>query len=320
MNYSIAIAFFSLSFFQKIESVQEDHNRSDISANTIVFSPDGSRLLLSLKDSTAVIMDAASGKTLLSLRGHKKEVNTANYSPDGNLVLTTSLDKTAKIWNAITGELVQEIRETNCDIRTAKFSPDGKRILTVCGGTIKIWKTDYSKPEFQITDTRGYIFTDACFSSDSKSIFTGSVDNSVKKWVIGLDQPVQTMLKHTGMVTSVCISPDGIYVISASLVDGSLHIWNARQGSLICSIPVQLNAQNLQCSKDGKYFLFNTNSAVAINSFSECKMSSSIFDAKELIIEAAAFSPDGKRIVTVSMMGTIKYWDALTANLLATLN
>ena len=64
------------------------------------FSPDGSRIVTASLDQTARIWDAASGKEIAVLRGHKNPVNYAAFSPDGSRIVTASDDKTARIWDA----------------------------------------------------------------------------------------------------------------------------------------------------------------------------------------------------------------------------
>ena len=49
-------------------------------------------------DRTARLWDAASGKELAVLQGHKDPVRSAAFSPDGAKVVTASDDGTARIW------------------------------------------------------------------------------------------------------------------------------------------------------------------------------------------------------------------------------
>ncbi|MEO5947611.1 MAG: WD40 repeat domain-containing protein [Chitinophagaceae bacterium] len=290
-----------------------------ISANTIVFSPDSTRLLLSLQNKTAIIIDVATGKSLLILNGHTDEVNTANYSPDGKFIITASKDKTTKIWNAITGTLIHDLKDEKYNTSTATFSPDGKRFLIVAGNSIKIYDSENATLLYTFADPSGNVFTDACFGRDNRSVYSGSTDNTVKKWVIGFDQSVLTFQKLPGMVTSVSVSPVGNYLVAASILDKMIYIYNTDRGTKLCSIPDQTMPQKLKFSNDGNYFLAVTGS-VTVSSFKECKEIYELFDEEEFIINAAAFNPSGNNIATVSSLGTIKLWDAHTGKLLNVVN
>ena len=50
------------------------------------------------------IWDSATGKELLSLKGHTDAVTSVAFSPDGQRLASGSGDKTVKIWDSATGK------------------------------------------------------------------------------------------------------------------------------------------------------------------------------------------------------------------------
>jgi hypothetical protein len=52
------------------------------------------------------VWETASGKELLSLKGHTNWVNVVAFSPDGQRILTSGDDQTAKVWEAATAQQV----------------------------------------------------------------------------------------------------------------------------------------------------------------------------------------------------------------------
>src|SRR5262249_59310285 len=51
--------------------------------NTVVFSPDGTRLATASDDGTAKVWDADTAKLLLTLYGDSSSLNSVTFSPDG---------------------------------------------------------------------------------------------------------------------------------------------------------------------------------------------------------------------------------------------
>ena len=69
----------------------------------MAFSPDGQRIVTGSSDTTAKVWEAASGKELLTLKGHSGAIHSVAFSPDGQRIVTGSEDGTAKVWEAASG-------------------------------------------------------------------------------------------------------------------------------------------------------------------------------------------------------------------------
>jgi WD40 repeat protein len=67
---------------------------------SVVFLPDGQRVLTGSQDNTAKLWDAVTGKEILTLKGHAREVTCVNVSKNGRYVITGSRDGTAIVWLA----------------------------------------------------------------------------------------------------------------------------------------------------------------------------------------------------------------------------
>ena len=153
----------------------------------------------------------------------------------------------------------------------------------------------------------------------SYHIVSGSGDKSIKIWDVETGELVRTLEGHTGIVLSVCYSPDNKQIASGS-ADQSIKIWNAETGKLVRTLDGHTNWVHSVCySPDDK--------RIASGSFDQ---SIKIWDTEtgKLIrtldghtdwVRSVCYSPDNKRIASGSADNSIKIWDAETGQLVRTL-
>ncbi len=68
---------------------------------SVAFSPDGKRLVSGSGDKTIKLWDTATGKELLTLKGHSSTVFSVAFSPDGKRLASGSMDETIKVWDIL---------------------------------------------------------------------------------------------------------------------------------------------------------------------------------------------------------------------------
>lgn len=142
--------------------------------NSVVFSPDGSKLATASADKTVRVWDVRTGATLLTLRGHDADVMSVAFAPDGKHLLTASLDKTARLWDATTGAALTVFEGHDDAVNAASFSPDGKLIVTASADkTAKVW--DVASGDVLLT-FRGHTgpVMSTVFSPDGKNVLSAS--------------------------------------------------------------------------------------------------------------------------------------------------
>ncbi len=71
--------------------------------NSAAFSPDGKRIVTASDDKTARVWNPDSGKPLATFEGHARSVRSAAFCPNGKRVVTTD-DNTARVWDAGSGK------------------------------------------------------------------------------------------------------------------------------------------------------------------------------------------------------------------------
>jgi WD repeat-containing protein 61 len=80
---------------------------------SVVYSPDGARLLTAGRDAQIRTWDVASGYALAgTVPAHMYTINHLAFSPDGRFLASCSLDKSIKLWDAATLTLLRVLDRT----------------------------------------------------------------------------------------------------------------------------------------------------------------------------------------------------------------
>ncbi len=169
-----------------------------------VFSPDGKTLLIAGGDSAAHIVQASSGKELMSFK-HGEMVASAIFNTSGSKILTASWDRTARLWNATTGQQIGSSMVHQADARSAAFSADEKWIVTTAfDKATHLWNTATLK-EIGLGKNHKAALNGAVFSADNRWILTAGYDSTAELQEIkgDLDVPPALFMLQAKAITGV---------------------------------------------------------------------------------------------------------------------
>jgi len=306
------------------EGVQKLHSKSTArltlkghrkGITTVDFSHDGKQLASGSADNTARVWDLDNaGAAIRPLEDFANGGSFgARFSPDGQLIADANPRSGAvRLWDAGTGRLVRELSPGDKgQVFSVAFSPTDQRLLAVgYGGQaevsyVALWDIDTGTelarlpgandlPDFLKSATNSAIGALA-FSPDGKHLVAGfgsknmlmglSSPSPLKVWEVATRRLIRRLSGHTGYCIALDFSRDGTLLASGS--------------------------------RDGTAIVWSTDSWKAMKTL-ENPEPDSVFGRSGLkgMVEAVAFSPDGKVLALASREGTVQLWDVADGKLL----
>ena len=270
---------------------QEDTGFGTDNRMNASLSSDGRLVLTIGRDSNARVWDASTGQRVALMEGHEGGIAAAAFSHDGGRVVTAGWDDTARVWEARTGKAVSVLNGHQDPVRSAAFSPDGKLVVTTSQDrTARVWDADTGK---EVTSLRGHagIVLTATFDPLGDYILTSGDDGTARVWEARTGKVVAELRGHTAALTVAAFSPDGKLIVTAS-TDGTARAWEA-------GFPAK-GEEEKSIDIDPFFYQLRQIRWQGIG----------VLRGHRGSVMGAAFSPDGRSIVTAGADGTARVWEA----------
>jgi WD40 repeat protein len=288
----------------EVRLLGHEHN-----VNTVMFSPDGKRVLTK-SFSGAIVYDAATGEQILNRKDpSSNQDHAATYSPDGKHIAAV-LGGRFMACDSETGDDIFKITEHDPRVfrhGVVAYSPDGKLLLVSQG----VVDPTTLAPAFVFKDHNGetvWFQRRALFLAKGRRL-AGIVRHDGKNQCVLLDLPpqagaatVEVVVQPSnilGPANAITVSADGRFVATAH--EEQFQLWNAADGTPSGS-PVAISRTflppSIGFSPDGKYIalgekktvtVFDVDSRALVGAFE-------ISDTDDSVT-SLAFSPDGSRMV-----------------------
>jgi WD40 repeat protein len=281
---------------------------------SVMFDPDGTRVLTASDDGTVEIWNLATGADPGRNFGHKIEEQVMAVSPDGTRLVTAGQKDGVVLWE-IGGEHPVEpwspewIGDHDGAVSSVAFSQDGKHIVTTSSdGTAKIWDTNTHKLELTLPH-HGDVLA-AAFSQDGTLLVTAGADKTAKVWNAATGEMLHT-LNHDGGVLAAALSRDGARVVTAS-DDETARIWDASTGQLLHTLRHDGRVVAALFSREGtRVVTASDDRSARIWDTADGKRLKTLLHSGPVV--AAALSEDGTRLTTASG-DQAEIWDAVTGD------
>jgi WD40 repeat protein len=227
----------------------------------VAFSPDGKLVAGGAQDGVVKVWTAADGKLVSTLKDHTGWITGVAFSPNGKLLAASSADRTAVVWFTENWKPLTRIPDNPLAPATAvAFSPDGTLLMLATGGddehAVRIWRTEVAEipknetpqqmarrtgllHQARPSDVGPGLPTALAFitlpSGNPRMRLLVSSSDKVIKILNQNGGQISTLAGDTDWVDSVAASADGTRIASGS-ASGSVMIWNAVTGKVVCTL------------------------------------------------------------------------------------
>jgi WD40 repeat protein len=284
---------------------------TEVNFHMAAISPDGKRVATAHGRGIFKLWDVETRKEMATLR-HDASLATLclAFSPDSKVLACGSGNvkepraKTITLWEAETGKALPPLEGSRMGyIQGLAFSPDGCVLASVTPSFLKLWdlKTHKIRASYEMSAW------DVQFSPDGKSLAL-ACSNSLCFWDMAAEKEAGRFRGRGVYLQRVRYAPDGRSVLTSG---GSLQLWDLQGKELAFFDPEDHSEKIVGAAFSPRGYLLATGSIRGFLQFRDPKSLKVLASqqAHSKAVTHVVFTPDGKRVLTVSADQYLKVWD-----------
>jgi WD40 repeat protein len=219
------------------------------------------------------VWDTRTWNQIAVLHGHSGIVEDARFSPDGSRAVTVGDDGTARVWDTITGDVLAVLAVPGGTVLSAEFARDGNRIVTATDDGTRVWEASGFRPIRRITLPHDAPRSYHVYFEDARFSPNSRVVATVSTWP-------------------------------------PIYLWQATSGKRLARLPGRgpRLRTSLAFSPDSKRIVTTSDKSVTIWSAS----TGARLVRWRASVRTAAFSSDGRHVLTTGSGGNARVWNAAT--------
>ncbi|MBK9248095.1 MAG: choice-of-anchor D domain-containing protein [Ignavibacteria bacterium] len=286
--------------------------------NSVEWSPDGSRVVTTGDDNTAIVWSAYTGAKIVTFSDHTSRVRKAVWNIDGTKIATVSDDRTAILWSASSGAAIITLTGHTSRVIDIAWSPDGTKIATAGDDQrVMIWSATDGTRLFSNYSFGGK-YRSLKWSPDGTRIAAAS-DYDAIIWNSLTGAKLFTYQGHTNTVYSVNWSPDGSQIVTAGY-DKIAIVWSALDGKKVFDL---IGHKSLvlaaKWSPDGSRIVTGCMDSTMMLWSSADGTNLQTLKEHTSYIYSVEWSKDGSKLLTASFDSTAIVWSAYSGEVLCRL-
>jgi RNA polymerase sigma factor (sigma-70 family) len=288
---------------------------------TVVFSPDGQKVVSGSADGTVKLWDAATAQLVLTMPDRPAAaVTSLTYETGGRNLALGRDDGAVELWDLLKRKRAAVFQGSSGRVGSLAFSPDGKMVASGRqDGTVEWGDFTGSKkvpPPFKgqeswpvsMKQERWGRVCGTVLSPNGKYIAWARTDGGLTVWSLEKREIRGTYAKFQGPISVTAFSPDSNTLASAS-DDGTVKLWmrcgkdiatcRGHAGIVRC-IAFALDGRLLATGGDDRTVrLWDTNTG----------QQQALFTGNRGPVLAVAFSPDGRKVAWGCADHSVRIWD-----------
>jgi len=268
--------------------------------NALSFSGDGRRFVSASADNSAAVWSLETGELLQRVTVRGSPMNAAVFAPDGKHIVTADIAPTnnLKVWDIQSGAQLRVLGGHTGDVLSLAFLNDGTLVSGGMDQKVRLWDVSTGEATRTLEAARGGV-THLAPISNTQLFAAGSLDQMVHVYDWGTGNAVHSW--PTEPLNSLSWVPDTATLVTATS-DLLVRVVDVASGLTQRAFPGHTAsvATDVAFSPDGRYVLaagvekatrlWNRTNASLVRAFEGSGAGSA----------AAAFSPDGKRVLTTT--------------------
>jgi WD40 repeat protein len=311
-----------------------------------VFSPDGKFIVTVTGPSTEEarvvrVAEVSSGRVLARMSSPRGISSAATFSPDGKTVLLADYLEGVLLWRW--GAQSAPARIHVKGVESATFSLDGRAVVATTGGGVEVWEAGEGlAPKLRLSlgglvvnpGTRNDHSINPFYSPDGRFIVAESESSQTASavaqpshvWEVSTGRRLPE-LQDGGYVVKAQFSADGKLMLGVSEDAGrhrTMRLWDLSTGRHFAGVEDVSGDSSLAFSPDGKYFVTNGRDSSTAQVWKVPEANDGEAAVVKLLwvlgghlapVTGAAFSSDGRFVLTGSEDMTARLWDVSTGRL-----
>jgi WD40 repeat protein len=279
---------------------------------SVAFSRDGTVVAAGSEDTSIILWDVRSRKTLGTLAGNSETVTTLLFDPSGAILLSGSADGTIMRWNVEALKAMDTpVQNFGASISSIFLSPDGHaRSLALEKDRVIIISVNDDPPLGRRIRAADVHSSNGAFSPDGRFFASSGEFGDVLEWDVARGELIGAPLSgHDRQVSSLAYSPDGKVLVSGSM-DGTVIFWDMDTRTAL-GPAVKAHGSpvwSLACSPDGKTVVSGGDAELIFWDRATRKPLGPPSTSQKDRIWALAFSPDGEFLASAGNNRTVAIW------------
>ncbi|KAK6514296.1 hypothetical protein TWF506_008692 [Arthrobotrys conoides] len=205
--------------------IQTTEARENEDTTSLAFSLDRRYLASGFTDGIVELRNSSSLVLLQTFMGHEGFVSCVTFSPDSKMLASVSFDFKIRLWDVKGGTLLRILHGSSpCSV---VFLANGTSLASASlDSGISLWDVNSGRLIQKIRQLSSTV-SSLSLSPDGRGLMSATIRGEIQLWDMRTDPKtlVRQINDHSGNVTSVAFSPDGMLFATSS--EQTTKLWDA---------------------------------------------------------------------------------------------